>query len=82
MAQVYHCKVCGLPVNPAEGIAFGHAGKVWFAAHRGKCEETVRKGRDGLFQAAAGLLAVKAPRAYALLEAVTTAMKKQREQNP
>ena len=84
LGETVYCKVCGLPITAEnKGQAFGHNGQVWFAAHDGKCAETLRKGRDGLLQAANALLAVKAPRAHAFLTAVKTAMvKNNREQLP
>lgn len=73
--MTYYCKICGLPVDPKVDVAFGAKGKVLFAAHRGKCEDTVRASIGGARTVAETLLRVKAPRLHAALSAVGRALK-------
>ncbi len=71
-----YCRVCGLPVDPKEDILFGAWGKPLFAAHRGKCEQTVNNGVSLVGRTFRGLLMEKAPRAAVLLETVISASRK------
>jgi hypothetical protein len=70
----YYCRVCGEPVDPKVDVAFGHRGKVMFAAHEGRCAEVVRQSVSGLGQVANVLLQRKAPKLHAVLGAVRQAL--------